>query len=484
VNFDRLYDNVLTLDGEQTIRAKLTIGSPVEFEKKIVGNGDATDGEGSINNQKVTDIKMINGIYKMVAAVRTSAQVESYTLCNYVDDLQESYLQAQYVDYYTDVASISFTMKPTDVRLFNWADKPLMVVIEDKRLKLHPVDEHGIRGAEAATMQLLDKEIDQYNHMTIIPETAKRFHVWIHYCHNTFDVVHVTQSGHTTQASRSSLDLPSNSSLSSSFADESHVYMLLWVQSDSKPGFYFTRIAKVKIANVIFEPELETLWDDTALVAASDIELIERRLDLILKEPTNSDCDELVFFFNTVTKEMKTNMGRVVHLSSTTSGETTVWTTEWSKAVNIAGPDFTLLWIDWKLFLYSAGPFQLKIDNIDLSGKSVSAAAAGLDGKFSDLQRHLDYVGRSEVVSAVVDNEKLVDIHYSGTDGFYVTEVPINLEKKFIKSWSSVAYLSHEESRYLVTTVGEKDASLVQAKLASDVTRQKITCREPDCRHH
>ena len=34
--------------------AKLTIGSPVEFEKKIVGNGDATDGEGSINNQKAT----------------------------------------------------------------------------------------------------------------------------------------------------------------------------------------------------------------------------------------------------------------------------------------------------------------------------------------------------------------------------------------------------------------------------------------------
>ena len=30
--------------------AKLTIGSPVEFEKKIVGNGDATDGEGCINN--------------------------------------------------------------------------------------------------------------------------------------------------------------------------------------------------------------------------------------------------------------------------------------------------------------------------------------------------------------------------------------------------------------------------------------------------
>ena len=53
----------------------------------------------------------------------------------------------------------------------------------------------------------------------------------------------------------------------------------------------------------------------------------------------------------------ETNMGRVVHLYSNTRGEKQVWTT----AVDIAGPDFTLLWIDWKLFLYSAGPFQLKV---------------------------------------------------------------------------------------------------------------------------
>ena len=48
-------------------------------------------------------------------------------------------------------------MKPTDVRLFNWGpDKAWMVVIEDKDLKLHPVDEHAIRGAEV-TLGLLDK---------------------------------------------------------------------------------------------------------------------------------------------------------------------------------------------------------------------------------------------------------------------------------------------------------------------------------------
>jgi len=305
--------------------------------------------------------------------------------------------------------------------------------------------------------------------MTIIPNTVDGCHVFIHYCHNKFELVHVSQSGHTTQASRIATTLPSNDLLSSSVAVGLDVYMLLWVEKDA--GFYFTRIAKL-----VNETKSETLWDDTALIAASDIN-VNRRLDLILKEPIN---DELVFFFNTVTKEMKTNIGRVVHLYSNTRGEKQVWTT----AVDIAGPDFTLLWIDWKLFLYSAGPFQLKIDNIDLSRQSVTPAAAGVDGKFSNLQRHLDYVGRSEVVSAVLDNEKLVDIHYSGTDGFYVTEVPINLEKKFVKSWSSAAYVSLGESRYLVTTVGEKDASLVLAKLASDVTRQQILCSEPHCPDH
>ena len=75
-------------------------------------------------------------------------------------------------------------------------------------------------------------------------------------------------------------------------------------------------------------------------------------------------------------------MGRVVHLYSNTRGEKQVWTT----AVDIAGPDFTLLWIDWKLFLYSAGPFQLKVRwHISLSlwsqiqPWSVIVKATGLD---------------------------------------------------------------------------------------------------------
>jgi len=68
---------------------KWTIKSPVELEKKIVQNDDLTDGEGTINSQKVIDLKYIDSIYVNVQAVKTSAQAEANTLCKYAKDLQE-----------------------------------------------------------------------------------------------------------------------------------------------------------------------------------------------------------------------------------------------------------------------------------------------------------------------------------------------------------------------------------------------------------
>ena len=83
---------------------KLTIKSPVEFEKKIVGNEDETDGKGVINNQKVIDLLAIDSVYSNVKAVKTSAQAEANTLCKYAIDLQESYLASQAIDDLVDVA--------------------------------------------------------------------------------------------------------------------------------------------------------------------------------------------------------------------------------------------------------------------------------------------------------------------------------------------------------------------------------------------
>ena len=107
VDWDSLLNNVFLEHVEQTITANFTFNHPTSlaFLEPIVGDQDASNGAGYLNDQMVEALLEVEDTWSSLSAAKLSAQVEANILCQHVNNINQAYLEKRDVDFYQLVGS-------------------------------------------------------------------------------------------------------------------------------------------------------------------------------------------------------------------------------------------------------------------------------------------------------------------------------------------------------------------------------------------
>jgi len=461
VNFDTMSSNVFELSTEQTISHKLTIKSPVEFEKKIVGNEDETDGKGVINNQKVIDLLAIDSVYSNVKAVKTSAQAEANTLCKYAIDLQESYLASQAIDDLVDVArdTVDFAT-PRGSKIFKFASFTKLAVVADGDLYIYDIKQNAVKldhkASLAGTELLFVADVPS--------EEGVAVHIYLRKASGTLVFFLLSGNGEGLQLKleQAGAELPISDF---TVLNQDLSFSLTRLSDDDG---YFSRISKVDV-----EGRDPVVWTDSERQTIPEVD--RPRMDVVHAGVSS----ELVFAITVPMDNADGDFVRIVHIQPKVIGESVTYVEKWSVVLDVSGPDFVLQNINWKLFLFSAGEFGIQVDEIDLENQEVVRFGPNIKGAFSGLSRHPSFVKESSTIIAVQDESKVAFVDYFGVDGFKVSN-PAILWTEYLQSVSVMTYIENEVSVYKMSLVGTKGLAVFQGTLAKPVSRQQITCPEPE----
>jgi len=464
VDFDTMSSNVFELGTTQTISDKWTIKSPVEFQKKILQNGDATDGEGTINNQKVIDLKSIDSIYSNVQAVKTSAQAEANTLCKYAKDLQESYLAGQAVDSYQDIARLSSTVAPRGSKIFRLGSKTKLALISNSNLEIYDVNEatNAITKVNTVTQVGTDplNGISLLNVFTVKPSTGTEVHIYVK---RVGGIVLYRLQG-DGQGLNPTID--GGYFLASSYVSELDGKFYYSSRKQDADGYY-SSISTIYGDTVI-------VWEDTA--RQTKPEAATPRMEVV----NAGESSDLVFVLAVPVDNFEGDMVMIVHIQPQADANSVVsYTEKWSTRTDVAGPEFVVLNNDWKLNLYSAGKFGIQVNEICLVGKKVKISVSDISGSFSNLQIHPSLIGEPSSVIAVKEDASAVLVEYKGTDGFQVRTLPLAWSSH-LQSLSVMTYLESGVSKYMMSLAGDKNLAVMEGNLVYPVSKQQITCPEPE----
>ena len=143
VDWDDIETHLFYASLSQNVSANFTFGAPtsLSFKGAVIGDGDSSNGRGTINNLTVESITGLGHNWEIVANVKTAAQAEASILCNHVKTLASAYLANLKVSYYTyhttsQMANASSFGEVVDMATLNVGDSVFLVAISESRVRL------------------------------------------------------------------------------------------------------------------------------------------------------------------------------------------------------------------------------------------------------------------------------------------------------------------------------------------------------------
>ena len=143
VDWDDIESHLFYASVSQNVSANFTFGAPtsLSFKGAVIGDGDSSNGLGTINNLTVESITGLGSNWEIVANVKTAAQAEASILCNHVKTLASAYLANLKVSYYTfhttsQMANASSFGEVVDLATLNVGDSVFLVAISESRVRL------------------------------------------------------------------------------------------------------------------------------------------------------------------------------------------------------------------------------------------------------------------------------------------------------------------------------------------------------------
>ena len=145
VDWDSLLNNVFLKHVEQTIMANFTFNYPTSlaFLEPIVGDQDASNGAGYLNDQMVEALLEVEDTWSSLSAAKLSAQVEANILCQHVNNINQAYQEKRDVDFYQLVGSrqTAFEGSIVEIEAFEVNGTIFLAALHGSKLELmHLVD--------------------------------------------------------------------------------------------------------------------------------------------------------------------------------------------------------------------------------------------------------------------------------------------------------------------------------------------------------
>ena len=145
VDWDSLLNNVFLKHVEQTIMANFTFNYPTSlaFLEPIVGDQDASNGAGYLNDQMVEALLEVEDTWSSLSAAKLSAQVEANILCQHVNNINQAYQENRDVDFYQLVGTrqTAFEGSIVETEAFEVNGTIFLAAVHGSKLELmHLVD--------------------------------------------------------------------------------------------------------------------------------------------------------------------------------------------------------------------------------------------------------------------------------------------------------------------------------------------------------
>ena len=164
VDWDSLLNNVFLEHVEQTITANFTFNHPTSltFLEPIVGDQDASNGAGYLNDQMVEALLEVEDTWSSLSAAKLSAQVEANILCQHVNNINQAYQEKRDVDFYQLVGSrqTAFEGSIVETEAFEVNGTIFLAALHGSKFELmHLVDtDTATPGPEFPTVQTIPLE--------------------------------------------------------------------------------------------------------------------------------------------------------------------------------------------------------------------------------------------------------------------------------------------------------------------------------------
>jgi len=511
-DFLEMVDNIFTLDDPQTIEKRWNISSSSEFLKDVVGNNDPLDGEGQINNQKVSDLKAVKNIYDRVQAVKVSAQAEATTMCEFVEDVQDSYLANQGIRHYDIVTTYSpegsnfldveLIFASSVGRFFVAAlDEAKLVILEQSGDEIVPVSSLDLPEEYAVTQLKISSHLDLSGNSTSEFDMMVFLAPGVGY--NTTLMYRFTGSDST-----SSLDMVGELRGVSAIFNQNggDVFLLQYVTVDDQ--HFESRLSLLDIAHLLecgsdcSNVTTNEFWRSEPKVASPGSDFTAKldvskqpdttNLAIAFTEPTDGFADYVVrLVYATVSVSLLERKYYVVQMVHATmpvsplddSGDDPVLQRQYSArdlaAIGVPKADFCLLTVHDRVLLYSADETAVRVEEVDLAtGAKVATSNINLPGRMRYFSRQLNYLGDFNYLTVVMDSQSVVDLKYAGVRGLEVLR-KIDIDSEIL-CMQRLNFVRDQISESYVVTAGGNRITLIKGRIHNNVKQLEFDCPNPE----
>merc|ERR1719383_52371 len=478
LDFDRMAFSMFTVDSNQTIREKWHFKSSTVFEKKVLGQGES--GDALINHQKVSDLLAVDNIYEKLQAVKISAQAEAATLCDYVEDLQLSYLSNQGIEKYELFASRSLAGADfTDSLLFKFSSTSIgLLAINGSHVNfwrinddLEPFKVLDLKELapprlkiEGSLLLSHPEDTNLYDQVVFVSTGRARAGT---------QIIRIVESEGEILVEKAGV-LPEVDAIA--ILDHDKVFTLDFISINS---IYVSRIRIMDMRSLrecglncsglaltpVWTGELSEGWSTFQ-------ENFEPRLDAVYYQ----DTEHFTLAMSESRDGLAQKIARVIHIEPGVKEGLHTYTVQ--SLIVVESNDFTLLNVNAKTYLLSANQF-LQAVTINMNDIAVSYPIIQKEGGIlSYLQRHRNFNGKYDTVSVVRNGESVLFLEYAGTQGLTVTR-EIKSED-FVSSSSSVIWSEDGRTKNFLVYAGGEKITLLHAVLKNPTSQIQIRCPRPE----
>jgi len=466
-NFTTMYANIFTLDDIQTISEHWNISSESEFQVDIVGNGVAGDGLGRINNQKVSDLLAVKHIYDRVQAVKVSAQAEASTMCEFVEDLQDSYLANQGIRHLDKLAETSVEGSNfADIRLIVRGSDVFASVLDRDSLKFYKSSPDLQFETELA---LAYDEGRKFSSVLELDTTSRMLFLTSSTSHSTRMIrtgsgapIAVEEAGELVGIDAVHIDRLTGDVFLLDLGNNRLSY--LGADAFSACGTNCSDV--VGSATVV--------WEDTPYTLTVGL---EARMDMFEFGLNH------VFAFTVGDADGIAGTVKILYVSSTytPSNDDLVrsFTVENEFEVS-ARCDFSLLGLHDNLYLFSVDGVGVRANKLDVEAGSTEARHINLDdgSVLKHIRRQQNFLGDFNYFTVLKKNQVIVDLEYAGVDGLRTLR-ELDVKSEITSVDRIFVYVNEMEESFLGTVGGDR-ISLYKAKIHNSIRQLEFNCPNPE----
>jgi len=479
-------DSVAVVDADNIISEKWTFTSASEFKGTV--DGSSTTDDHYINEQRVSDMNAACHLHDNIYAVKVSAQAEASVLCDFVSDLQDSYLSGQEVVYYRQKSSKSFSGKKfQEAVMKTTADNDVyLFLLSSQGLEIHQIVDGDSQMVETQTIAV--------SNVNLPPKLQS--------------VVDITEDDGFSYLIFVGSGVPGDTVQMIKFSgtsDGTRIITSMGVLSDA------TTVSEVNLHYIVVLKHI--LNADSTAVAEVSLEgygchllkSCEENCDNVTPDVllNPGDIPNLGIIPSSVTKLSQITMKSIQALNGyyvvafnldSSFGQKVVGIFVFEKTTegafnniktmidSTSSCKFELAEFDAKLFMLSADPqFEMKEINIELETLFDRYLAddvnTKLQGQIFDIKVENEY-GSGYGVSVLSNGDELINMKYWGIEGLHI----INHIKlgNFYQSIGSTTAVVDSKFVYLRTLVDSDMITVLQGDLASQSTYVKFECAKPE----